>query len=213
MRIAIFAETFLPKWDGITNTICHLLEYLDRRGHASLMFAPRGAPGEYARTPIAGLPGIRFPLYPELRLVFPTVDVRRELRAFRPDVMHVISPVSLGWAGLRHARDLGIPVVASYHTDIPGYASRYGLDALREPLWHFFRWLHNQADLTVCPSHFTQAQLARHGFQNVRVWGRGVDTDRFSPRWRDETWRRRLSASDPGRRCCSTPGGWPSRNA
>jgi len=40
VRIAIFAETFLPKWDGVTNTLCYLLDHLAARGHESLMFAP-----------------------------------------------------------------------------------------------------------------------------------------------------------------------------
>ena len=47
MRVAIFAETFLPKWDGVANTVCHLLEYLAANGHESLMIAPEGATKEY----------------------------------------------------------------------------------------------------------------------------------------------------------------------
>ena len=43
LRIALFTETFLPKVDGIVNTLCHLLDHLDEREHASLLFAPRGA--------------------------------------------------------------------------------------------------------------------------------------------------------------------------
>jgi len=197
MRIAYFAETFLPKWDGIANTLCYLLDHLADRGHTSLMFAPQGAPARYAETPIVGLPSVAFPLYSELRLVPPVVDVERELAAFRPDLVHLVNPASLGLVGLRNARSLDLPIVASYHTDIPGYAVQYGLGLLRDPLWAYFRWVHNQADLNLCPSRFTQRELKAQGFQRVKVWGRGVDTRRFSPRFRSEAWRLRLSGGCP----------------
>jgi glycosyltransferase involved in cell wall biosynthesis len=193
MRIALFTESFLPKQDGVATTLCYLLEHLAVRGHDSLMFAPEGAPARYAQTPIVGLSGFAFPLYPELKLVPPLVDVQRQLADFEPDVVHLVNPASLGLVGLRHARAFGLPVVASYHTDIPGYAERYGLGMFRDPLWAYFRWLHNQADLNLCPSGYTRAELESHGFQRVKVWSHGVDTERYSPCHYSEPWRLRLS--------------------
>ncbi|MFL7790968.1 MAG: glycosyltransferase, partial [Anaerolineae bacterium] len=149
-------------------------------------------------TQIVGLPCFSFPFYPGLRLVSPLVKVEKELEAFRPDLVHVVNPVFLGLAGLRHAQTMGLPVVASYHTDIPGYAERYGMPYMREPLWSYFRWIHNQADLNLCPSQFTKEELVAHRFERVRIWGRGVDTDRFSPSHRTDEWRHRLSGGDPG---------------
>lgn len=197
LRLAIFAETFLPKWDGIANTLCYLLDHLATTGHESLMFAPQGAPETYAQTKIVGLPCFNFPFYPGLRLVSPLVDVEQELEAFRPDLVHVVNPAFLGLAGLRHAQKLSLPIVASYHTDIPGYAERYGVPFMREPLWSYFRWIHNQADLNLCPSRFTQEELVAHRFQRVRIWGRGVDTERFNPAHRTSEWRHRLSDGHP----------------
>lgn len=197
MRVALFAETFLPQWGGVTSTTCQLLEHLAHRGHTSLMFAPQGAPSRYADTIIVGLPGVAFPLYPDLRLVPPILHVEDRLTTFRPDLIHLINPASLGLVGLRHARTLGVPVVASYQTDIPGYAARYGLGVLRESLWSYFRWLHNRADLNLCPSQFTRAELEMHGFQRVKVWRHGVDTELFNPLQRCWGWRRRLSGGHP----------------
>jgi len=42
MDLEQIAETFLPKLDGIVNTLCHLLHYLDAEGHESILFAPEG---------------------------------------------------------------------------------------------------------------------------------------------------------------------------
>jgi len=197
VRIVLFTETFLPKVDGVAKTLCRLLEHLAARRHPCLVFAPAGGPKQYAGVPIIGLPAYRFPLYPELRLVPPYVDVAEQLDAFRPDVVHLVNPVSLGVAGLQRARHLGIPIVASYHTDIPGFAEQWGLGFLSEPLWAGLRWVHNQADLTLCPSSATQAELEGRGFRRTKVWSRGVDTERFHPSYRTHSWRMQLTGGDP----------------
>jgi len=197
MRIAFFTETFLPKIDGVVNTLCHLLDYLAGRGHASLLFAPEGGPGRYAQTPVIGLPGVSLPIYPELKIVLPHIDVSRHLTAFRPDLIHIINPVSLGLAGLNQAQHLHVPVVASYHTDIPGFAMRWGFGVLRDPFWTYFRWLHNQADLNLCPSTFTEAELISQGFERTKIWSRGVDIERFNPHHRSAEWRNRLTGGRP----------------
>jgi glycosyltransferase involved in cell wall biosynthesis len=116
VRVAIFTETFLPKVDGIVNTLCHLLDHLARHDHQSILFAPEGGPEKYARTPVIGLKGYDFPLYPELKLASPFTNFQQQLEDFRPHIVHVVNPVSLGLAGIRAARRLNLPVVASYHT-------------------------------------------------------------------------------------------------
>ncbi|MCX7682324.1 MAG: glycosyltransferase family 1 protein [Anaerolineae bacterium] len=197
MRIALFTEVFLPKTDGVVHTLCHLLEHLARRSHRALLFAPAGGPADYAGTPIVGLPALPLPFYPELRLVPPLVNVRKALKAFRPDLIHVFNPVSLGLVGLYVGREMGIPVAASYQTDLPGFIRRWGIGFASEPMWGFLRWVHDQADLNFCPSWFTLQELARRGFRNLRVWGRGVDAERFHPRHADPSWRARLSGGHP----------------
>ena len=197
MRVAIFAETFLPKWDGITNTLCRLLEHLEAEGHESIMFAPEGAPDRYASTQIFGYPAFHCPWYHDLRLATPLGTATREIEAFRPDVIHVASPLLLGAMGLKQAKRMGVPVVASYHTDVPGYMQHYGFGALREPSWALFRWLHNQADLNVCPSTHTKRQLEERGFERVEIWARGVDTTLFAPSRFSFVVRDRMSGGVP----------------
>jgi phosphatidylinositol alpha 1,6-mannosyltransferase len=196
MRIALFTETFLPKIDGIVNTLCHVLDHLSLRGHTSMLFAPQGGPYQYADTQVIGMPTIPFPPYPELRLVPPIVGVRDSLAEFKPDLVHLVNPVSLGVAGLHAARRLNIPVVASYQTDIPGFVRRWGMRIVANFSRVYLRWLHNQMDLNLTPSRVTRDQLLAEGFKRVRVWERGVDTFRFHPSRRTEEWRRRLSDGD-----------------
>ena len=197
MKIALFAESFLPKWDGVANTTCHLLEYLATRGHETLMFAPKGAPECYAETPIIGYPAYSFPWYKPLRLARPDVSIRHHLERFSPDVVHLINPAFLGKGGLKYAHQLGVPVLASYHTDFPGYCQLYGMQAAEGIMWSFFRNIHNQAEWNVAPSDFTRNELLEHGFQRFGVWPHGVDVGLYTPaNWTYEM-RHRLTDGHP----------------
>ncbi|MCR9141971.1 MAG: glycosyltransferase family 1 protein [bacterium] len=196
MKIAYFTETFLPKVDGVVNTLCNLLDYLPERGHESLLFAPAGGPDRFAETRVMQMPGSPFPLYPEIKLVSPFTDVTEELYRYRPDVVHLLHPIALGFSGLRAAKALGIPVVMSYHTDLVAYARYFGFGALSQLVVRIERWIHNQADLNLCPSGPTLRELAGYGFERLKVWTRGVDTQRFSPARRDREMRMRLSGGE-----------------
>ena len=88
---------------------------------------------------------------------------------------------SLGAAGLRAARRLGVPTVAVYQTDVARFARQYGVraDVLLD------RWvgrLHRRADRTLVPSTVL-ARPARSGsaYRDLHLWGRGVSLDLFGP--------------------------------
>ncbi len=44
---------------------------------------------------------------------------------FKPDIIHLASPFVLGAAGAFSARQLRIPSVALYQTDVAGFATKY----------------------------------------------------------------------------------------
>lgn len=197
MKIAMFTETFLPKVDGIVSILCQALERLGEKGHRVLLFGPPGGPKEYAGAEIIGIGGPRLPLYPELRINIPRRGVFERLAAFQPDLIHVVNPFFLGPFGLRYARRLKLPTVASFHTDVARYAHHYGGGFLAPLLWGYMRTLHNRASLNLCPSSTVLKDLRARGFRRVRWWRRGVDTARFNPGPRDEALRARLSDGHP----------------
>jgi len=197
MRIALFTEVFLPKIDGVVNTLCHLLNHLDQSGHSSLVIAPQGSQTRYTRTPILSTPAASLPFYPELRIANPLINLEKEIDLFKPDLVHVLNPVVLGLSGVRYARSRGLPLVASYHTDLAGFAARWGLGFLGEGVWSYLRAIHNLADLNLCPSNAVRQELAVRGFQHLQVWSRGVDTQLFHPGQANPEWRDRLSAGNP----------------
>lgn len=194
MRIALITETFLPNVNGIVTTLCRLLEHLQNEGHEALLFAPQGAPESYAGARIIPLRGIPFPLYPDIRFTPPQPGIVPALRQFRPDLIHLAGLMVLGPAARFAARQLRIPAIATYHTDLPAYSVHYGLGALREAAYSYLRWIHNACALTLCPSSAILADLRQRGFRRLRLWGRGVDTVRFRPANRREEWRAVIGA-------------------
>ncbi|KPV48346.1 glycosyl transferase family 1, partial [Kouleothrix aurantiaca] len=164
---------------------------------AALVVGPPDMPAEYAGAHCVATRGPRFPLYPDVRMNVLSPAALRALRAFRPDVVHVVNPAFLGPAGILYARARHLPLVASYHTDVPGYARAYGYPWAERGLWEFFRALHNRADLNLVPSSAVLRQVRAHGFRRVRWWRRGVDTRRFRPLPPDPAMRARLSGDHP----------------
>jgi len=128
------------------------------------------------------------PGYRSFRIGLPGRDLRSALAGHRADLVHLASPFVLG--GAAHA----LPTVAVYQTDVPGYARVYRAGRLgEEAAWHWLRRIHNAADRTLAPSTASAGSLREHGVHRIRVWGRGVDTDLFTPARRSERLRRELA--------------------
>ncbi|OBJ07762.1 alpha-mannosyltransferase [Mycobacterium sp. 1482292.6] len=199
MRVAIVAESFLPEVNGVSNSVIRVLEHLRRTGHEALVIAPDAPPGQpradriYDGIRVHRVPSRMFPKVTSLPLGVPTPRLVKVLRGFDPHVVHLASPALLGYGGLRAARWLGVPTVAVYQTDVPGFAASYGIPMTARAAWAWFRHLHGLADRTLAPSSVTMEALVAHRFPRVHRWARGVDVLRFAPSARSEALRRQWS--------------------
>jgi len=193
LRIAIATEVHAPKVDGISNRLRHTVRELSALGHEVLTIAP--APAEPTRESerLFCVPGVRFPLYPEVVLGAPDPRVVRELARFRPHLLHAVGPVAVGFYALLAARLLAIPSVASYHTALPEYAARYGYPELEPAAWRLLKAAHALADLNLVPSRSTRDALVARGFRVSGLWRGGVDPERFHPRKHSLAMRARLA--------------------
>lgn len=200
MRVAIVAESFLPNVNGVTNSVLRVLEHLHANGHEALVVAPGARDGQeeiadYLGFRIRRVPTVRVPLVDSLPVGVPTTEVLGSLREFQPDIIHLASPFVLGAAGAFSARQLRIPAVALYQTDVAGFATKYHASALAHGVWEWLRIIHNSCQMTLAPSTPTIEDLEKHNVRNVRRWGRGVDAELFHPSKRDEKLRRSWDAS------------------
>ena len=197
MRVALFTETFLPKIDGIVTVICLLLDHLEKRGIETVIVAPKMGVERYNATPIIGVRGITMPLYPELRIGPPTLSTYHQLKAFQPDVAHFIHPVLIGVPGMLMSRRLDIPTLASFHLDV-ARLTRYFHLGLIEPVTDVLtRIVFNAADYSLAPSKLIQQDMLNIGVKQVGLWKRGVDPERFDPRFRSAEMRAALSNGHP----------------
>lgn len=199
MRIAVVTESFLPTINGVTNSVCRILEHFAAQGHQAMVVTPGkdrtelGGPVEYAGHHVVGVRGVSLPGYRSFVLGLPTTRLERLLADFEPDIVHLASPISLGAAGGTAARKLGVPTVAVFQTDIAGFARRYGFRGADRAIWRWLRHVHRQADRTLVPSSATLEQLRARGVERLAMWRRGVDTVRFDPSHRSAALRSSLA--------------------
>jgi phosphatidylinositol alpha 1,6-mannosyltransferase len=182
LRVAVVTESFLPTGNGVTTSVCRVLEHLTQRGHEAVVICPGPAPETFAGARVIGVPSFSYRQFP---VGMPSPKVIRTLAGFAPDIVHLASPFVLGAAGMTAAVQLGIPTVAVFQTDVPGYAKRHHANLLTSVAWRWVRRIHAQADLTLAPSSSALQELRDHQVPRLKLWQRGVDGNRFSPRRRD----------------------------
>ena len=181
-RVAAFTDTYLPTVNGVTYTVrTWARHWRARGGRMDVVYpdAPDRDPdaGEY---PVESLP---FPFYEGFRVGVPSIPAD----VGTPDLVHAHTPFALGLAARRLAGGASVPLVASYHTPTPEYASYLPGDSrveswIRRTAAAYERWVLGAADAVVVPSEPTAAEVReRTGIEEVFVVPNGVDTDRFAP--------------------------------
>lgn len=196
LRVLVVSESFLPQINGVTNSVRRVLEHLAAEGHTAELVAPTG-PATYAGFPVTRARGANLPFYPDFRI---GLETRRRLRAvmlrFRPDVVHIASPATLGYQAAKAAGELGIPTVAIYQTDLVGFAERYDVPGGVRAAAALTRKIHTRVDRTLAPSTASIQQLRALSVPGVHRWARGVDLSAFHPRHRDPELRRAWGAGE-----------------
>lgn len=192
-RVALFTGAYNHIADGVSLTLNRLVDYLERQGVDVRVFAPTvdNPPLDHAGT-LVPVPSVPLPGRSEYRFALGiTPSVRQELEAFAPTLYHIATPDLLGRHALRRAQSTDTPVVASYHTHFSSYLKYYHLDLLESALWSYLRHFYRQCEQVYVPSTAVADILRDHGIQNdLRLWQRGVETDRFTPNRRSLDWRR-----------------------
>lgn len=178
-RVAIVTESFLPTVNGVTTSVCRVLDRLVETGREAIVITPRcGAPVHYRGVPVHEVPSFAYRRFP---VGLPSPQVAALLARFQPDVLHAASPFMLGGQAIAEAARIGLPSVAIYQTDVAGFARRNRLAAGSPFAWQIIRLIHNAADRTLAPSTSAIADLEDAGVKRVHRWVRGVDLEGFHP--------------------------------
>ena len=199
LRVALFSGNYNYVRDGANQALNRLVEYLLRQGAHVRVYSPKVAnPAFECAGDLVGVPSMPIPGRAEYR--FPlalSADVKRDLEAFAPNVVHVASPDVAGHRAVTWARERGLPVLASVHTRFETYPRYYGLAFLEPLAVAILHRFYNRCDALVAPSDSMVDVLREQGMNaDISVWSRGVDRDIFNPARRDLAWRRSLGIGD-----------------
>lgn len=128
-------------------------------------------------------------------------NVKQQIADFEPSIVHITCPDCTALHLIQFARDKEIPLMGTYHSNIPEYMEHYpGLSWLKHILASFFRHQYNFLQALYVPTPFIRKHLVDNykldKATNLQIWGRGVDIDKFHPSHRDLKYRRDLGIQD-----------------
>ena len=199
--VAMVTETYPPEVNGVARTVALMVEGLCRRDRHIQLVRPRqneadqpASEGSFEEFLVGGIP---IPRYTQLKVGMPSRRaLERAWRALRPDLVHIATEGPLGWSALAAARRLEIPVATDFHTNFDAYSRHYGFSWFASAVQGYLRRFHNRADCTMVPTAELAHKLERSGYHNLRVVGRGVNPEVFSPAKRSKELRAAWGAGD-----------------
>lgn len=199
--LMVLDQYYPPTLGGSAITMRRLAHGLAERGHSVTVLAPgvqglrsyverdgdtvvvrtRAIPAFHLATHTNKDSAPRLPILPE-------GIIERTLTRVHPDVLQVITPTFIGTTALKHARRLGIPVVASNHgipeNVIPFQYKREWLPykIIDNVYWNETITLLNQVDFVTAPTNLACDMLLEKGLlkQPVPI-SNGVDLNIFHP--------------------------------
>ncbi len=169
-------ETFYPAVDGTTTTLKAVADRLVDLGHTIRII-----------TPGPGLATYRTSQVVRIRPLEPTgAQVRHAIDSFRPDLVHVTSPGTLGRKALKHTDRAGIPSLVVEQSPVLDLAADYWRAKVAD-----------RTDAVLVTSTWMVDRMAEFGV-DAHLWRPGVDTAAFTPGLRDawlhDSWSRARSA-------------------
>jgi glycosyltransferase involved in cell wall biosynthesis len=169
-RIMIVTDAWAPQVNGVVRTIRATGEELRVLGH-EVHFA---TPENHTTLPL--------PTYPEIRLaLYPGSTLAQEIDAFAPNAIHIATEGTMGLSARRICLARGIPFTTAFHTRFPEYVNARFPFIPESMVFAALRSFHAAARATMVSTERLKEELEGHGFNNLVLWSRGVDTEHFKP--------------------------------
>jgi len=202
-RVALFCETF-HEINGVALTARQLVGYAQRHGYPFLAVHGGLHPGvsEQGSTRRIELKrawlsiGIERDLQYDLFFWRYLRRLRKEVLAFRPDMIHITSPGELGQLGAYLCHSLNIPMVASWHTNfhqfaarrlqkflgfLPGKVTRPAASWVQVQGLRIQMWFYGMAKVTLAPTPPQVEWLEKKLHRPCFLMTRGVNAEQFNP--------------------------------
>ena len=181
MRVLISAESFLPRSNGVTNSVLRAADYLTRNGHQVLIIASGEGPSEVNGVEVRRVPALALQTFAQIDI--PGISrnsIVKIICEFSPNIVHLASPFLLGEQVRKAAISCSVRVVANFQTDFSGFINFYGLDTAKSLVERRIRKIHNGSTVTLAPSSDTENYLRGIGIKDILRWGCCVDLKQFN---------------------------------
>jgi glycosyltransferase involved in cell wall biosynthesis len=169
MRVLVATDAWHPQVNGVIRTLEALAQNARKLGVHIRFLSPEG------------FRSIQAPTYPGLRLALPSARaIAARIEDAAPDAIHIATEGPVGLMTRAYCRKRGLRFTTSYTTRFPEYiAARWSVPES----WSYaaLRRFHAAAALTMVSTPSLASALADRGFGNLAMWGRGVDTEAFTP--------------------------------
>lgn len=186
MRVLMVSDVYFPRINGVSTSIQTFRHTLPEQGIEVRLVAPA-----YDRQPetdhsITRVPGWVIPLDPEDRLLHWRAMHHAVLAAAEDcDLIHTHTPFVAHYAGLSAARELGLPIVTTYHTLFEEYLHHYApfipAGLLR---WQTRAWSRRQCNALnaiVVPSQAMKNRLEEYGVTTpMHILPTGIPLQQFA---------------------------------
>ncbi len=188
MKIGLVTDTYLPRVNGVVQSIRSFARAYRQLGHHVLILAPEFPGYRDQEEDVWRFPSHYLFFDPEDRLANTWLPrsrrLLRDLPDRRLDLLHTQTPFSLGLAALSWGRNLKIPLVHTYHTLFEAYFHLYFKIVpeswARKIASGFSRWFCNRHDMIVVPSTPIRETLNGYGVKRpIVVNPTGIDLSPF----------------------------------
>ena len=166
----IVTDAWAPQVNGVVRTIRATGKELTALGHQVHFVTP-----ENQTT-------VPLPTYPEIRLaLYPRNTLCEEIDSFVPQTIHIATEGTMGLAARRICLERSLPFTTSFHTRFPEYIHARFPFISESIVFGALKTFHAPAAATMVSTARLKAELEQHGFSNLVLWSRGVDTEQFRP--------------------------------
>lgn len=198
-RVAMFTDTYV-EFNGVATVLQELRRHAERRGWPFTVVdcGPERHSGPCLET-FVPVHTLAWRVYAEFPMhIGPVLELLRWCEDEQIEVVHAATSGPVGLVAALIAKALHLPLVATYHTDMPRLAYFLTQDhSAEELMWTFVRWFYGQCRLIFCPSQLIQEDLADHGIRGpFAPFDQAVDGDVFSPAHRSEELHREMGGGE-----------------
>lgn len=190
MRVLIGSVSFYPSISGVAVSTHLLAKYLAKNGHSVAVITSSQTKRDSTQRDrgivIYRLAAFANPFRSGSFLPYnPTAEIKKIIKDFKPDIIHIHDPTNIGMVLLNQARLGKISIVATNHFTfdfvlayLPKSFHQLTAKVMAAKLTQFY----NQCDALICPSQTIADFYKKIGVKKpIFVVSNGVDTKRFQP--------------------------------